>query len=226
MKRLTPIEIMQNSESDAAPINISDGLAALLERRVTGQMLRHQAGRQMVCPGCESILDGGDAVSLDLIRAGRLVATRMVCAECADAGAVRRAYIAGRAKCRDFTLRPIDGRLLDADDCYHPPETLYRIGARGGHVASTNLGREHVRGVEITILHPAHAARERWFAYRRPPEGGGTWWMVHSDTGFAVGRARSLRGCIHCGLAKLLRSADEKISAAIAKARRLADRQR
>lgn len=192
-----------------------------LEQHLVGPMLRRQAGRQIECPGCGAILDAGRAVSLELIRGENRVATRMVCADCADGGAIRRAYRAGRSRAADFRLRTIDGRLLDANDWYHPPEELYGLGLRDDFETAHVTGLVRVRGVRVWVREPPHAAREFWFAYGCPVPGSGrTWHLVHEETGFSAGRSRSLRGCLHDALAKFLRLPVEQFEKALRQARR------
>lgn len=192
-----------------------------IERHLVGPMLRRQAGRQLGCPGCGGLLDAGWSVRLELIRSGDLVATRMVCADCAEAGVIRQAHRAGRARTADFRLRTIDGRLVDAEDRYHPPGELYRLGARDDFETAHVTGLVRVRGVRVWVREPPHAAREFWFAYGCPVIGSGrTWHLVHEETGFSAGRSRSLRGCLHDALAKFLRLPVERFEKALRQARR------
>ena len=53
----------------------------LLERKLTGNLLRYQVGQQMWCRGCQNLLDVRHSVSLDLLRAGELLSTTSYCGE-------------------------------------------------------------------------------------------------------------------------------------------------
>lgn len=197
----------------------------LIERMLVGSMMRHQASQRMTCVGCEEVLDAARAVSLDLYKGEKLFGTRMICAECADGGAIRRAYMTGRQRDAAFRIRVIDGRLVDPDDLFHPAAQTYRVGPKGRFRTQTVEGPKEVRGVSVTLMHPEFAAHERWYAYaaRAVPESGivRTWSFVHEGTGFSAGKGRSLRGCIHSGLSRLLRVDALAFEKSVAKARRM-----
>jgi len=198
-----------------------------LELELTGRWLRHQAGKAVTCRSCGELLDWRRAVSLDLIKGADLIATRIICVDCADAGAIRAARRAGRAKDPDLAIRLIDGRLLDSNQVYHPPEALYRLGIRCRSLTRTRAGAMFVPGVDVVILHPDCAATAGWFAYRdRSPEGVWVWFLVHALSGFASGQARSLRGCIHTALSRMLSMRPERLVKCLGKASRDAARDR
>ncbi len=189
----------------------------LIERALIGSMLRHQAGRQMWCHACEGLLDARDAVSLELMQRGELVATRMLCADCADDGAVMAARRAGRSKSRTFSMQVIDGRLVDRDDAYHPPEASYGIGPRGAYLTVHDDGPKTVRGIAVFLKVPEAAVAESWFAYRYQKR---AWHFVHAASGLSVARAGSLRGCIHGALGKMHGQTGAKLEGLIRKAKR------
>jgi hypothetical protein len=195
----------------------------LIERMLVGPMMRHQASKRMFCSGCEEVLDSGKAVSLDLYKGDTLFGTRMICADCADLGAIRKARMTGRVLDPSFRLNVIDGRLVDPDDIFHPPAQTYRVGPKGRFTTQTSEGPKQVRGMSVTLMHPVYAAHERWFAYAIPVSATHcrTWCFVHEATGFAAGKAYSLRGCIHSGLSRLLRADAEAFEKSISKARRM-----
>jgi hypothetical protein len=77
--------------------------------------------------------------------------------------------------------------------------------------------------MSVTLMHPVYAAHERWFAFAMPVSATHcrTWCFVHEATGFAAGKAYSLRGCIHSGLSRLLHVDAVAFERSISKARRM-----
>jgi len=155
---------------------------ATLEHELTGRWLRHQAGKAITCRSCGETLDWRRCVSLDLIRGAELIATRILCVDCADAGAIRAARRAGQAREPDLVIRQVDGRLIDSSQVYHPPETLYRVGVRCRSNTRTRGGCVHVPGIAVVILHPDCASNDGWFAYNERSAERASWSGSSSTT--------------------------------------------
>ena len=122
-----------------------------------------------------------------------------------------------------LTTRRVDGRLIDSSQVFHPPETLYRVGIRSR--STTRTAFQHVPGVEVAIGHPDYTSKAGWFAYNaRSAEGVMVWFLVHHKSGVASGQARSLRGCIHTAISRMLAMRPENLAKCLAKATREAAR--
>jgi hypothetical protein len=181
----------------------------LLERRLTGNLLRYQVGQQMWCRGCDNLLDVQNTVSLDLLREGELLSTTAYCGDCWD-----RARAVARAKARRLgcVLEVTDGRTADPDDVPCDPRPCVRLGARGPFF-TRKPKRVAVRGVAVTFHGdevPALVRQQRWFAYRNPQGG---WWVVHEGLGLAAARGHCLSGALARAIGSFRRTNEARLAA-------------
>lgn len=182
----------------------------LLERKLTGQMLRYQAGQQMWCRACERLLDVRDAVSLDLRREGRLEATAMYCGDCWDNGAPS---IVETAVKRGFAVEVIDGRTLDDDGLPCDPNQGWRFGDHGTFRTRLRDGAKDVRGISVEFVGddvPLLARQQPWFAYTERR----TWFVVHKTLGMSVSRGVTLRGAMARAIGNLRRATERQLTQA------------
>ena len=62
----------------------ADEIFSSLERQLKRNMLRWHVGQVIFCPACGGILDFRRAVEIDVLQAGKLVKSMVVCAGCFD----------------------------------------------------------------------------------------------------------------------------------------------
>jgi len=184
-------------------------MLTLLEGKLNGQMLRYQAGHQMWCRGCETLLDLRDAVSVDLHRGDRLTGSVMYCGDCWD-----RAHALARSAAarKGLTLTITDGRTVDDDDIPCDPRGCVRLGRRGRFTTCLRgTVREEVRGIEVEFVGedlPQIVRRQRWFAYR---SGQRQWWIVHRALGLAACRGVTLAGALTRSVGVFRRAGEDKL---------------
>lgn len=180
----------------------------LLERKLTGTMLRYQVGHQLWCRGCENMLDVKRSVSMDLSRDGVLLSTTMYCGDCWD-----RSRAVARAKARQLgvSVKITDGRTVDHDDVPCDPRQCVRIGARGRFLTRSPKFVP-VRGVAVEFHGdeiPQIVREQRWFAYRTPKGG---WWVVHAVKGLAAAHGRCLSGALANAIGVFRRTDDARLN--------------
>jgi hypothetical protein len=80
-----------------------------MERIVKRNMLKYQVAQTMFCPYCHACLDTERAVSVDVMRSDKLIASKIACAECWDRGKER---LNAMLQANGYTIDVTDGREL------------------------------------------------------------------------------------------------------------------
>ena len=169
-----------------------------LKTQITGNLLRHAAGRQIFCRHCQGILDWQRTVILEIRgkQSGKTHGTIIICDACYDAKSenLASAATAGEAKAKEpLEVEITDGR--DFTDDNHRVE--YHIAQEASSYPTTRVkheggrkiqSKETVQGFPVTF--PGMDWAE-FFVYQRKEH---VWHVCELQTGAAIGSCATMKG--------------------------------